>query len=398
MSDTPDFYSMSDEELANVDLSSLEANVGEEAEEDTEEVVDTPDETETEVATEAEEEEVPETEVVTEEEVDEDQETVTTDVVDDSELEANTNVPDNAAKDGTQEEVETKAAPEQKDTKQAKEESVPVAELEAFYKEITSEFKANGKMMSIKNPSDIKTLVQQGINYSKRMAELKPGMGVLRTLEQHDLMDPAKLSYLIDLHNKDPKAIAKLVKESGIEAYDLENEDTSDYVPTNKVQEESKFQEVVNELNDSPQFNGLMKTVASSWDIESQQFLINNPGVLRVLNDQLASGEFDKIVGAIDYERMLGRFKDVSYIEAYSTIETRIRAANADKQVEAPAKGKEEAVITAPRPKPAAATNNSKKRKVATPGSSSSAKEETFNPLQVSDEEIMKMANLHNLY
>lgn len=386
MSDTPDLYSMSDEELANVDLSSLDANVGEEDVEDTEEVIDKPDE----VTTEA-EDEIPETEVEADE-----QETEIADEVDDNEPESDTNVFDNATEDGTQEEVETEGTSEEGDTEQAKEAAIPLAELESFYKEVTSEFKANGKMMSIKNPSDIKTLIQQGINYSKRMAELKPGISVLRTLEQHDLMDPSKISYLIDLHNKDPKAIAKLVKESGIEAYDLENEDTSNYIPTNKVQEESKFQEVVSELNDSPEFGGLLKTISSTWDVESQQFVINNPGVLRVLHEQQASGEFDKIISIIDYERMLGRLKDVSYVEAYSTIESRIRSSESITKEAAPAK--EEAVITAPRPKQQVANNNSKKRKVATPGSSTSAKEETFNPLQVSDEEIMKMANLHNLY
>jgi len=376
----PDMYSMSDEELAQMDFGQFVADNEEVADEEPAE--QTPEEPE----------EAPEPEADNaESEIDgeeEEQEEVETAEVDETEEPADTTEADvfDNADEGTQEDAD-------EDTDEESEEptdGMSLEELQSFYDAVTAEFKANGKMMSISNPSDIKTLVQQGINYSKRMAEMKPGMGVLRTLEEHGLMSNEKISYLIDLHNKDPKAIAKLVKDSGIEAYDLESEDTDSYKPVNKVIEQSKFQEVVAELRSSPKFAGLLQTISGSWDEDSHHFVINNPNVLRVLSEQQENGDFNKILDKVEYERSCGRLKDVSDIQAYSIVEQTLIPSTK------PAEPKP--VIKAPRPKPKAASNNSKKRKVASPNSGSSAKEEAFNPLAVSDEEIMKMAELHKLY
>lgn len=385
----PDIYSMSDEELAQLDFNSLEATQETEQEEEEETPEDQPEETEEATETEADNAES-ETEVEDAEAETEETETE----VEDSTPETTETVDafDNAT-EGTQEQADKEVAAESEDDTKAddKPQGKSVEELQKFYDDITAEFKANGKTMSISNPSDIKALVQQGINYSKRMAEMKPGMGILRTLEQHGLMDNDKLSYLIDLHNKDPKAIAKLVKDSGIEAYDLENEDVNDYVPVNKVQEESKFQEVVSELNDSPKFAELLSTVSNSWDKESQSFVVNNPGILRVLNDQLNSGEYAKIVDAVEYERLCGRMRDISFIQAYSIVEQKMEAGKVEKKEAAP-------VITGTRPKSKTVDNSSKKRKVAAPNSGTTTQEKPFDPLTVSDEEIMRIAELHKLY
>lgn len=379
----PDMYSMSDEELAKADFDQFIQDEEEAPENEEQQPEDEVEEVELE-ADNAESETDGETEDTSDEETAEEFEG------DESVDTTEANVNDNASEEGTQEDADEDTTKEVdvKDTGDTN-----VDELKKFYEEITAEFKANGKMMKISDPSDIKALMQQGINYSKRMAELKPSMGILRTLEQHGLMSNDKISYLIDLHNKDPKAIAKLVKDSGIEAYDIENEDTEGYVPVNKVQEESKFQSVVDELKPSPGFNDLLNTVATSWDNDSQQFIVNNPNVLRVLDKQVQSGEFNKIVEAVEYERLCGRLRDVPFIEAYSIVENKLNVGTEQSEVK-----NVKPAFTAPRPKPVTKTNNSKKRKVAAPNANTNEQSSSFDPLSVSDEEIMKIAELHKLY
>ena len=46
-------------------------------------------------------------------------------------------------------------------------------DYEAFYKVITAPFKANGKEVQLTDPNDVIRLAQQGINYSKKMEQLK---------------------------------------------------------------------------------------------------------------------------------------------------------------------------------------------------------------------------------
>lgn len=380
-------YSMSDEELAKADFDQFITDEDEVSEDEEQQPEPEEDETESEAGN---------AEPEIDDEVDEptDEETAPEDEDEDSADPDEANVFDNATEDSTQEDADEETAKDTEEDEAAEDtDNSDVEELKKFYEEITSEFKANGRMMSITNPSDIKALMQQGINYSKRMAELKPSMGILRTLEQHGLMDNDKISYLIDLHNKDPKAIAKLVKDSGVEAYDLENEDTEDYVPVNKVQEETKFQAVVNELKTSPKFNELLNTIATSWDTESMQFIVSNPNVLRVFEKQLDSGDFDKIMKTVEYERLCGRLQDVSMIEAYSAVENQLSVGATPSK---PAEKKP--AFTAPRPKPVTKSNNSKKRKVASPNANPNEQVSSFDPLTASDEEIMRIAELHKLY
>jgi len=392
-----DLYDLSDEELANLDLDTLNTEEPEPQEEelvDEEPVDETPEEEEE--ALEAEADDQSETEAASDEDFSEEtpeQEDEDTE----EDLEEDTNVADNVSDKDTQEDVdaegEEKGNKQTKKDKEEKSDSQSTEDLQSFYDAVTAEFKANGKDMRVTNPADIKALIQQGVNYSKKMAGLKPVMPIVKTLQEHGLADPAKISYLIDLHNKDPKAIAKLVKDSGTDLYEFDSDAGDNYVAVNKVHEESKLDEVMQELDSSPKFNEMLESLSGSWDTESKQFIVDNPGVLRVLNQQMDSGMFGQITNGIEYERMCGRLKDVSYIEAYSQVENAMAQANQPKE-------KEEAapVLKAPRPKAKVASNSSKKRKVASPQSGGSNAKESFNPLEVSDEELLDMMDQQSKY
>lgn len=259
-------------------------------------------------------------------------------------------------------------------------------DLKLFYESLTKPFKANGKDMTVTNPDDMITLMQQGANYSQKMAKLKPQMALIKTLEKHKLNDPEQLSYLIDLHNKDPKAIAKLVKDADINIYELDINEAEDYVPSQKVTEDTPLEAVINDLNDSPGFNGLLNIVANEWDAESRSFVVNTPAVLRTLTSQRESGLYDKIMSAVEYERMCGRMTDIPLLEAYSYIENKFL----EEEVASQPAAKEKFI--APRPK---ANKNAelsqKKRRASAPTGSKQQTNTAIDPLRISDEELMKL-------
>lgn len=375
----PNIYEMSDEELSSIDLETLSTVVEEEPkEEDDEELEEQPEVEDTEA-----ESEEADNESETEADDDEDFEQETPEDSDESE-EVATNDEDNAAAtDSTPDNVDNKNKADGTDEKET-----TGVDYEDFYKQVTAKFKAVGKDVQISDPSDIMSLMQQGIGYSQKMAGLKPIIAIGKTLKEHGLDDPAKVSYLIDLHNKDPKAIAKLIKESGTDLYEFDVDAGDDYVASNKVREETKLQTVMDDLSHSDSFNGLIDTVASEWDDESKKFIIDNPNVLRVLSQQVDSGLYAQINDAIEYQRMVGKLRDMPYIEAYSYVESQLAA-----QGKPQAKPENAEGFKAPRPKPKAKGDNSKKRKATSPQSGASAAKETFNPLEVSDEELLKIMN-----
>ena len=116
-------------------------------------------------------------------------------------------------------------------------------DYEEFFKTITKPFKANGKDFQVLDPNDAISLMQKGTDYVKKMTEIKPLRRIGKLLEENKLSED-DLAYLIDLKNKKPEAIAKLLKDSEVDLYGFDVEQGKDYAPVAPV---------VNEVDDALQ-------------------------------------------------------------------------------------------------------------------------------------------------
>ena len=114
------------------------------------------------------------------------------------------------------------------DTKAVEKSAEKAVDYKAAYEKIMTPFKANGKLISLESPDEAVRLMQMGANYTKKLQALQPQLRMLRMLENNGLLDEQKLSYLIDLDKKNPSAITKLVKESGIDPIDIDIEKDPD--------------------------------------------------------------------------------------------------------------------------------------------------------------------------
>ena len=225
---------MDDEEFLKQDLSQLEAELmaahdaADEAQETTDQI-DTPEEEQTseEVTSEDEEvtpdevdpyEETEESESNTEESEEEILEDEVADLEEDTQLEAETledaKEPESEDTDATE---DTEAAKPKKDTSKA------AIDYEEAYKRIMAPFKASKRMMQVDNIDDAIALMQKGADYHSKMKTLSPNLKVVSMLEKEGLLKQDKLNNLIDLAKKDPKAIAQLIKDSGIDPSGLWN-------------------------------------------------------------------------------------------------------------------------------------------------------------------------------
>lgn len=376
----PNLYELSDEELMNADESTFtideDANTDTTADSQDVELNQEPDTTEVDTETTVNNNESESTNTDGIEQTDNEDGTV-------AETETGTDTSANDTTEGTQADTESKI------------------DYEEFYKEFTKPFKANGKEIQINNLADAKALMQQGVNYSKKMAQLKPRMGILKTLEANNLMDESELAFLIDLKNKNPEAIAKLVKDSEIDLYSFDTEQANNYRPQAQIVAYSDLEEVVNELQmNSQQFPKVLNDVINTWDEKSKQVLGDNPQILKIITEQAETGLYDKIVDAISYERMLGRMNGVSFLDAYTQIENAFVNAgvntntnSSNQPVNQTTQSNQAQAFTAPRPntKPVVDTKTSEqKKKASTPNTTNNTSTETFNPLTVSDEELLK--------
>ena len=293
----------------------------------------------------------------------------------------------------------------QKDSEQAsdkKPEDGSTIDFKSEYERLLAPFKANGRDIKVNNVDEAITLMQMGANYNKKMAALKPNLKLMKLLEKADLLSEDKISFLIDLNRKDPAAINKLVTDSGIDPMDLSADKASAYKQSTYTVDDREIEldTVLDDIQGTPSYTRTLEIVSTKWDAASKGVIAGSPAILKVINEHISNGIYDRIQKEIDNERMFGRLIGVSDIEAYRQVGDRLHAQgafNAMAQGSSQAKAQQPAakVVVQPKPKQedVGALKDKKRAASSTKSAASSAASQDFNPLAMSDEEFSKHVN-----
>lgn len=278
-------------------------------------------------------------------------------------------------------------------------------DYEKAYKELMAPFKANGREIQVKSIDDIKQLMQMGANYNKKMQALKPNMRLLKMLENNGLLDESKLSFLIDLDKKNPDAISKLIKESGVNPLDIDEEKANGYKSNNYSvsDKEVELDDVLRNIEDTPTFQKTLTIVGKEWDETSRNTVAQMPQLIELINTHVERGIYDIISKEIESERAMGRLKGLSDFDAYRQVGDAINARGgfdhlAPKENQGQQNPTKAGVVT-PNPKKVDEDKLKDKRRAA--GASRSAPvqkvPEDFNVLALSDEEFEKLSKRTHL-
>jgi len=195
-------------------------------------------------------------------------------------------------------------------------------DFEGAYRRIMSPFKASKRMMQVDSIDDAVSLMQKGADYNQKMQALNPNLKVVSMLEKEGLLDAAKLNNLIDLSKKDPKAIAKLIKDSGIDPLDIDTDEEVDYKPTDYGVSDTEFKinQALDDIKDSPSFDKTLNVLSKEWDNESKKLISENPSIISIINDHVYNGVYDRVQSIIDSERAVGRLNNVPDVVAYRQV------------------------------------------------------------------------------
>ena len=272
----------------------------------------------------------------------------------------------------------------------------PVGKIDykAEYDRIMAPFKANGKTMQLEKAEDVIQLMSMGANYNQKMRALKPNLKIMKMLDNNNLLDESKLNYLIDLDKQNPEAITKLLKDSGIDPLNVDIEEDSKYKPTAYTvnDKEVELDTVLEEIQHSSSYRETIDVISNKWDEPSKRIILDDPNIIRHINDHISEGVYGEIMTVVERERALGRLSGVPDITAYNQVGEHMQAKGMFKAQQTP---------------PAANTNvkpieKSKKidpklnkRKLAAGGTKSAPSKKgrsDFDPLALSDEEFEKLS------
>lgn len=331
-----------------------------------------------------------------------DENTEVTDIDEDSEGDEGKTETSAESDDNEREETSDKDSSEDDESEEKPEESKDLATYKAFYDRVMAPFKANGKMIELQSEEEVIQLMQMGANYTKKLQDIQPHRKVLLMLQNNDLLDEGKLSFLIDLEKKDPKAIHKLLKDSGIDPMDIDTESEPDYREGNHTvsDEEAQFRSVIEDVASTDAGKETIRIIQTQWDQTSKEVLWSQPDILQVMHSQRENGIYDRIVAEVDRQKTLGKISPTTpFLEAYQMVGTQLyggqpKPASADNPNPGPAPKRElERRPAKPKPK---VQNGDKAKAASTTRSSPRSSNPIVNPLEMSDEEFMKMDSLKN--
>ena len=328
----------------------------------------------------------------TTEETDTVEETASDDSEKDDEEEETSTEEDESEADEKGEEFSEEASGEDDNTELDTEEETTDTEVDfkGEYEKLLSPFRANNKEFQVDNVDDARTLMKKGANYDKKMSAIKPNLKLLKMLENNSLLDENKLNYLIDLDKKNPDAIARLLKDSGINPLDVDVSGDTKYEPNTYTVDDKvmNVDDVFSNIKDTESYAETIDIISNKWDSASQKVLLDNPQYIEAINAQVGVGIYEKISSIVEKERMLGRLTGLSDIEAYKTVGDALHEQGAFDEPTAP--------VTKPKPLAKKKSQDPKlkdrKRAASNTKSAAASKKKTtdFNPLSMSDEEFSK--------
>lgn len=284
------------------------------------------------------------------------------------------------------------------------------------YDRVFAPFKANGRDLQVKTPEEAIQLMQMGANYTKKLQALQPHLKLVRMLENNGLADESKISYLIDLERKNPEAIKKLVRDANLDPMDIDPNEEPNYTAGDYSVSDQQmvFDGVVQEVAETDEGRQVLRTVRG-WDGQSKQMIYENPSIIRTLKSHTESGIFSQIADEVETQRTLGNIPhEVPALNAYHQVaEIMHKNGLLKRQDGEPVQAQQQQPVQKQTPpqnqgqatgrpvlatrarssKPTTDPNAARARAAAPVNSAPKTPAQDFNPLAMSDDEIMKMSS-----
>lgn len=259
-------------------------------------------------------------------------------------------------------------------------------------------FKANGKEYSF-SEDEVKAqfpkIFGQAMDYTKKMQAMKPWKKTIDAMEQAKL-NHNDVNLMIDVLKGDKDAIAEVIKRTGVDALELDIED-SKYVAKDYGRDDATLalRDVIDEISGDPEYETTHKILANEWDDTSWKRLSSDPEMIKLLHVDVKSGMFQKLQPIADkfktYDR--GSKSDLEYYgeaaRQYAYEMQQTQKATEDRNINE-ARAKELNAVRANQQKVVNTKEAASARKAATPVKKTAGVKRVVDYLDDSDEEYDK--------
>ena len=270
-------------------------------------------------------------------------------------------------------------------------------DYEAEYNKIMQPFQASGHEVHLRNTDEVISLMQKGVDYTKKQQALKPRLREMRALENAGMLGD-NLNFAIDLYNGDPKALKHLIETKNIDLSTIDtgpsvdengNPVQSQYAPTNHIPSEEAYnvKTVLDEVLNSTEGEQI-RGIISSFDPDTALKFYQNPGYLKSLQLQIQHGFYKDVADEIEHRKLVGdkSIEGKNWYDTYMTVANDIWKENQKSNYIA-----QQQELQNLQQQQAQAYYQQQRKSAARPTRGSSPVQQQFDPLSMSDEEFSKL-------
>lgn len=215
------------------------------------------------------------------------------------------------------------AKPEEKREESAQETPPDLAKYKALWEQVMAPIKAGGKTIKLNSVEEVISLLQKGVDYTRKTMELGRYRKFGMMLEQADLLDEAKLDHLIAVAKGDKEALKKLLKDAKVDPVDIDTTTGDNYKPGAHAvtDDQAKLQDAVDDVRSDDNGEETLVFIRKTWDQGSKNILLKHPGVLNAIHLQRKSGVYAKISEEVEKQRVLGNVPaGMCFLDAYKMV------------------------------------------------------------------------------
>ena len=191
-----------------------------------------------------------------------------------------------------------------------------VDEYKAFYDKLANGLVIDGKQIKVNSPDELLSIIN-----NRTTSQQPKANGKARVLDElFGERSAEDIGLILDVLDKKPEAIKKLLDASGISEFDLPD-DVSGYQPRSiDLNKDYTLEDTLAELSADDFGNKAIGVVVNEWDSASQQAFANNPAELRALRQHMQDGLYDQIAAEVAKQKVLGNIRGMSDYQAYMAV------------------------------------------------------------------------------
>ena len=154
----------------------------------------------------------------------------------------------------------------------------------------------DGEEIPINDIDELYTMASAGGRVTQKFQELAKHRRTISAIQEAGLTDD-DINTFIEAQKGNKDAIAALVKKAGVDPLDIDEDNAEGYTPSQygMSDTEQEIADIQQSISNDVEYTRTAHVIDEVWDDASRNQVIENPGIIMGLHNDMKSGLYDKV-------------------------------------------------------------------------------------------------------